>query len=335
MPSTKTVPDQPLQRDLRVMASQAHIVVHGGTVEMLDTAERRLHELESLWSRFRDDSDVTRANQAGGYPVVVHEDTLAVVSRAIQAWQQTDGLFDITTLPALLDHGYTHSVISRQPAPPVGGTQSGQCGWIEVDYEASTLRVPGTTAIDLGGIGKGFAADIVAESIIEAGADGALVNVGGDLVVLGTPSDDASWYLGIEDPRQPPEHVAVLRLLSGGVATSGTTIRRWTSPFGEPAHHLIDPRRHHPSGSGLLSATVIAADAATAEAFATAAMMLAAPDAVNLLDRIGLAGLVVAASGEVVCSRSLADFAPSDPSWARFEPPQAYFRAHAARMGAK
>ena len=309
MPSTKSVPNEPLQRDLRVMASQAHIVVHGGTMEMLDAAERRLHELESLWSRFRDDSDITRANQADGYPVIVHEDTLAVVSRAIDAWRQTDGLFDITTLPALLDHGYTHSVVSRQPAPQVGGTEVGQCGWIEVDYDTSTLRVPSTTAIDLGGIGKGFAADIVAESIIEAGAAGALVNVGGDLVVLGSPSDDTSWYVGIEDPLRPPDHLAVLRLLSGGVATSGTTLRRWTSPSGDAAHHLIDPRLQHPSGSGLLTATVLAVDAATAEAFATAAMMLAAPDAVDLLDRIGLAGLVVTASGEVLCTESLTEFA--------------------------
>jgi len=318
MGSTKTVPDQPVQRDLRVMGSQAHIVVHGGDVAMLDAAERRLHQLESLWSRFRDDSDITRANQAGGYPVVVHEDTLAVVSRAIQAWKQTDGLFDITTLPALLDHGYTHSAVSRQAAPPVGGTQVGQCGWIEVDYATSMLRVPSTTAIDLGGIGKGFAADIVAESIIEAGAEGALVNVGGDLVVLGTPSDDTSWQVGIEDACRPPEHVTVLRLLSGGVATSGTTIRRWTSPSGEAAHHLIDPRHQHPSGSGLLTATVIAVDAATAEAFATAAMMLTAPEAVDLLDSVGLAGLVITSSGAVLCSESLTEFAPIDPAWARF-----------------
>lgn len=308
MRSTKTVTSQPLQRDLSVMASQAHIVVHDGDVGMLDAAERRLHELESMWSRFRDDSDITRSNQAGGYPVVVHEDTLAVVSRAIQAWRQTDGLFDITTLPALIDHGYTHSATTYRPAPPISGRHTGQCGWIEVDYEASTLRVPGTTAIDLGGIGKGFAADIVAESIIEAGARGALVNVGGDLVVLGTPCDADSWYLGIEDPRQPPQHVAVLRVQAGGVATSGTTIRRWTSPSGDTAHHLIDPRRQHPASAGLLTATVIAADAATAEAFATAAMMLEGAAAVELLDRLGLAGLAVTAGGDVLRSDSLANF---------------------------
>ncbi|MGZ4771678.1 MAG: FAD:protein FMN transferase [Ilumatobacteraceae bacterium] len=299
---------EPLQRDFRIMGCQAHIVLHGGTEEMLDRAEQRLRELESLWSRFVADSDITRANQAGGQAVVVHEDTLAVVSRALDAWRQTDGRFDITVLPALLDHGYTHSVTTQLPAPRVPGTRIGQSAWVKVDYDQSTLTVPASTAIDLGGIGKGFAADIVAEELIEGGALGALVNLGGDLVVLGRPSNDASWYLGIEDPASPPTHVALLRLDSGGVATSGTTVRRWSTSDGGTAHHLIDPSHAEPSTTTLLTATVIAADAATAEAFATAAMMLDGPAAIAMLEMVGLAGLVVAAHGEVLRTVTLDDF---------------------------
>ena len=299
---------EPLQRDFRIMGCQAHIVLHGGTEEMLDVAEQRLRQLESLWSRFVNDSDITRANQADGQPVVVHEDTLAVISRALDAWRQTDGRFDITTLPALLEHGYTHSVTTSMAAPSVQGTRVGQSAWVKVDYDQSTLTVPSTTAIDLGGIGKGFAADIVAEELIEAGALGALVNLGGDLVVLGRPSNDTSWYLGIEDPSNPPNHVSLLRLDSGGVATSGTTVRKWSTSDGGTAHHLIDPTRAQPSKTTLLTATVIAADAATAEAFATAAMMLDGQAAVAMLDKVGLAGLVVDASGEVFRTNTLTDF---------------------------
>lgn len=303
-----TAASQPLRRDFRVMGSQAHIVVHGGTATMIDAAEQRLHQLEALWSRFRDSSDITRANQAAGHPVHVHQDTLAVVSRALDAWRQTDGLFDITILPALIDHGYTHSATTRAPAPAVPGRRVGQSNWIEVDYDKSTLRVPGTTAIDLGGIGKGFAADIVAESLIEAGAQGALVNIGGDLVVLGTPSDDTSWYVGIEDPHNAPNHIAYLRLGCGGMATSGTTIRRWSTPTGGLAHHLIDPRRLQPSATSLLTATIIAADATTAEAFATAAMMLDGAEALAMLENAGLAGVLVSTDGRVLRTNTMSDF---------------------------
>ena len=88
-----------VQREFKVMGCRSFVVVHGGDEAMLDTAEARLRELESWWSRFLDDSDITRANRSAGTPVSVHEDTLAVVSRAVLAWRQTSGRFDITVLP--------------------------------------------------------------------------------------------------------------------------------------------------------------------------------------------------------------------------------------------
>ena len=299
---------EPIERELRVMGSRCYLVVHGGTVEMLDRAEFRLRELESLWSRFRDDSDITRANQAAGQPVHVHEDTLAVVSRALDAWRQTAGRFDITVLPALLAAGYTHSTVDDSAAPFVSGSRIGQSALVQVNFTDSTLTVPVFGAIDLGGIGKGFAADIVAEELIEAGAIGALVNVGGDLAALGRPGNDEVWIMGIEDPRDPPHHVAVFRLLTGGVATSGTTIRKWTKVDGSSAHHLINPANSQPSQAGIATATVIAADAATAEAYATAAMMLPAAEGVAMLDCVHLAGLVFTTNGDVIRTNTLKDF---------------------------
>jgi thiamine biosynthesis lipoprotein len=182
--------------------------------------------------------------------------------------------------------------------------------WIQVDYANRTLTVPATSAIDLGGIGKGFAADIVAEELVEAGATGAVVNVGGDVRVIGHPVDDTSWYLGIEDPRHAPDHLAFVRVEDGGIATSGTTVRNWITADGVAAHHLIDPVTGHPVVEASLSATVLAADAATAEAFATAAMMLPAGDAVAMLDGVHLAGLVVDHRGNAHRSRTMQDFEP-------------------------
>ena len=298
----------PLQRNLRVMGCSSYIVVHGGTPNMLDQAEARLRELESWWSRFLPTSDITLANLANGQPVQVHADTLAVVSRALDAWRQTDGRFDITLLPALLEHGYTHSTVTHAAAPTIPGRRVGMSGMVRVDYDASTLTVPVLSAIDLGGIGKGMAADIVAEELVEAGATGALVNLGGDLSVQGVPADDSSWFLGIEDPRNPPQHVAMLRLQAGGVATSGTTIRRWVTDAGTTAHHLIDPSLGTPTASGVVTATVLAADAATAEAFATAAMMLPGEEAMAMLERVHLAGLAVDDRGNVFTTSTLKDF---------------------------
>jgi FAD:protein FMN transferase len=180
--------------------------------------------------------------------------------------------------------------------------------WVQVDYEGRTITVPSTSAIDLGGIGKGFAADIVAEELVEAGALGAVVNVGGDVRVIGRPHDATSWLLGIEDPRRPPEHLAFLHLEEGGVATSGITVRHWTASDGSAAHHLIDPVTGRPVVDASLSATVLAADTATAEAFATAAMLLPAVEALDMLEGVRLAGLVVDHLGAVHRTTTLQDF---------------------------
>lgn len=297
-----------LQRTFKVMGCTAHLVVHGGTPELLDQGEARLRELESWWSRFLGDSDITRANERPGEPVIVQPDTLAVVARAIDGWKQTDGRFDITVLPALVHEGYSRSVVTRDLAPTLPATRIGTTGWIVFDYEASTLTVPPGSAIDLGGIGKGFAADIVAEDLLELGATGVVVNIGGDLRVVGTPADDTSWHLGIENPLDPPHHLAFLRVAQGGVATSGTTIRHWTRDDGTTAHHLIDPTTGRSSSTTVLTATVVASDAATAEVFATSVMLMDPRAGMAMLERVGLAGIAVTADGAVYRSSTLGAF---------------------------
>ncbi|MEY4174834.1 MAG: hypothetical protein RI900_1999 [Actinomycetota bacterium] len=298
----------PIDRSFGVMSSPAFVQVHGGTEEMADWAVARLQELERWWSRFLPDSDITRANQSAGTPVPVHPDTQAVVARGIEAWRQTNGLFDITLLADLLRMGYTNSIVDNSPAPKVAAHRSGTTPEIVVDYEAGTLLVPAGSGIDLGGIGKGMAADIVAEELIEQGATGAVVNVGGDLVVLGTPSTDMSWLLGIENPLDPPNHVAHLRVVAGGAATSGTSQRHWTAADGSTVHHIVHPSRNRSSNTDVLAATVLAADAATAEAFSTAVMMGDRWQGIALVEQVGLAALLVCDDGEILRSSTLKDF---------------------------
>lgn len=300
--------DEPSHVAFRAMGCTTHVTVHGGRPEMLETAEQRIRGFESIWSRFLETSDITIANRSAGVPVRVHQDTLAVVARAISGCRQTNGAFDITVLPRLLEHGYTHSITTSEPAPTISAHRIAASHEIVVDYERSTLTVPAGVAIDLGGIGKGFAADIVAEDLVDDGADGALVNIGGDLAVCGEPGRGSSWYLGIEDPLNRPNHLACLLLGSGGVATSGTTVRRWLRTDGSHAHHLIDPATSSPSNAGLCVVTVIAGDAATAEIFAKAAMLLDGPSAMAMLDRSGLAGLGVGDDGVTHRSTGLAQF---------------------------
>lgn len=308
----RTTPLAAAQSCFRVMGCAAQVMITGGTGAQLESAEARLRELESRWSRFVADSDITRANRAAGTPVAVHTDTLVVVERAVDAWKQTRGRFDITVLPALVHHGYRHSASGPATAlaPRVSEQIIGVSGDIVVDESNGTLTVPAGAAIDLGGIGKGFAADLVVGELIESGVRGALVNIGGDIAARGFAAPgDAPWEIGVEDPLEAPALICTVRFVEGAVATSGTTVRQWTTPSGATAHHLIDPTTARPATTSLLTASVIASDAATAEAFATAAMMADGPTAVELLERAGLAGMAITRDGRTHCTESWAAFA--------------------------
>jgi thiamine biosynthesis lipoprotein len=124
--------------------------------------------------------------------------------------------------------------------------------------------------LDPGGIGKGLAADIVVGELIERGAHGAMVNLGGDVSVAGAAPTQAGWIVGVEDPRDRTRSVARVALRAGGVCTSSRLRRAWIDTSGMPVHHLVDPRTGMPVDTDVASVTVVAGAAWWAEALTKA-----------------------------------------------------------------
>jgi FAD:protein FMN transferase len=254
----------------RAMSTDVGVTIVGGDTGLPDWARRRVDHLEQLWSRFRDDSDITRLNRADGDPVHVSPETVDAVRAACAAWAFTAGCFDPTVHDSLLRLGYDDSIdnvrqrgltAAQVPLPAPG------CNGIVFDEATSVVQLPAGVRLDLGGIGKGLAADDVATGLLARGATGALVNIGGDLRVVGTPSASAAWRIEIEDPRT--ERIcAVVELLDGGVATSTTLRRRWRLGA-TSVHHLIDPRHggNAPaSAAAVIGVSVVAGTAGWADA---------------------------------------------------------------------
>jgi thiamine biosynthesis lipoprotein len=274
------------------MGCDAAVVVVGDA-RLGDVGRRRIDELEARWSRFRDDSELTRLARHHGVPVVVSPDTFLLVERAVAAWHATDGRFDPTVLDALVACGYDRTfedvgaTTRRHPARPAPG-----CASIRLDPVVRAVTVPPGVRLDPGGIGKGLAADLAVDALLAAGARGALVEIGGDVRVSGEPPDGAAWQVAVEEPAHVDHELARVELRDGGVATSGTTWRRWTCD-GEQVHHLVDPRTGAPSTSDLVSATVVADTASSAEVLATAAFLAGARGARGVLRRAGASGVLV------------------------------------------
>ena len=294
------------------MGSDACVSLVGGADHLVADARARIADLEARWSRFVPTSEVSQLNAAGGPTRTVSPETFELIQRGIEAWRVTAGRFDPTVLGDILRAGYTASFDELRTTPgssPPSRLTRG-CDGIELDAVAQTVRFPAGVGFDPGGIGKGLAADLVVTELLDAGADGVCVNLGGDVRVAGTPPEE-SWAIAIEHPTRA-DPAAVVHLRDGAVATSSRLRRRWETGRG-PAHHLIDPARGLPADVGLWTATVIAATGWQAEALAKAAFVAGMRDGPVLLERLGAAGLLIDDDGAILTNPSFGIFTDRPP----------------------
>ena len=309
MPST-TLSRSSLERRFRAMGSDVHVVVVGGSVDTLDRAVERIEQLESRWSRFRADSEVTMLNNDAGRAVAVSPDTRLLVDRSIEAWRLTGGSFDPTLLDDLRRAGYDRSFEtlgdeSNRWAVSPRDRSIDAPGCTDIRIDEVTVTIPIGIGFDAGGIGKGLAADLVATELIAEGVDGVCINIGGDLRVIGESPSGEGWTLAIEHPLATAP-VALVGLAEGAIATSSVLRRTWTID-GQTRHHLIDPATGEPSESDLALASVIAGEGWKAEVLAKAALLRGRAKAFDLFDA-ATAGLVVDHSGLIDASDGLSRF---------------------------
>ena len=268
--------------------------------ELLQSAQDLVEHLESLWSRFRETSEISQLNR-GRLPENLSEETRQLLLHAEMASTATDGMFDHRVGNEMIQVGYTSSLVSH--SLPTEKSES--------ESPVTTLELS-SRSIDVGGIGKGFAADLVAKFLIDSGANGALVSIGGDLRCIGSPDQEQGWTIDVEHPSGDGV-ITRLSLDNGGVATSYLLARRWNGASPETSH-VIDPRTGlsiDPTRAEIIQATVVAGSAAWAEAFATACLVSDPSAAVALLDRNGIAGLLVRADGSTVHNSNWSIFSPS------------------------
>ena len=299
-------------RTFRAMGTDCELIVYGsGADELVSMGAHRVELLEQCWSRFRSTSELTHLNSlAGTGPVSVSEDLLTLVDIMLEAWKATGGLFDPTVIDSMNALGYDRdfaSVIARDAIAAVTAQVKKAPGMsdIVIDEESMTVSLPAGVGIDPGAIGKGLAADIIVEELMNAGAEGVLVNLGGDIVFAGSPGSDDPWVMAILDERIPPDvDDRVVRHLEfeagtdhGAVATSTTLKRVWA----DGRHHVIDPRTGDVARTDLVQATIAASTGWWAEVAATTALLLGSEKAESWLDENELVHVLMtsqAISGE-------------------------------------
>jgi FAD:protein FMN transferase len=243
-----------------------------------DVVAAELAAVDAAYSRFRDDSELTSVNGAGGAAVHVGPILLEALRVAVAAARTTEGRVDPTVGRGLRLAGYdaTYRIVAARDPASFTPHFAIAPGWqtIELDEAASTVRVPAGVELDLGATGKALAADRAAHAASDAAGCGVLVGIGGDIAVVGPPPD-GGWPVAIADDHRAPITSAtpVVAVASGGLATSSTAVRRWRGGTQE-LHHVLDPSTGRPVAGPWRTISVAAASCVDANTATTAAFIL-------------------------------------------------------------
>jgi thiamine biosynthesis lipoprotein len=265
--------------------------------------EGELAAIDAACSRFRADSELSAVNAAAGRRVRVSPVLMNALSVALRAAVVTDGRVDPTVGRALELAGYDRDFARVRGSRVRRLRIEAVAGWrvVELDRAAGTVRVPAGVSLDLGATAKALAADRAAGSAMAAasGARGVLVNLGGDIATAGTAPPEG-WAVRVADShRAPPDAPGQeLRVSSGGLSTSSTTVRRWRRRGGA-AHHIVDPRTGAPAVEHWRTVSVAARTCVDANIASTAAIVLG-PAAPGWLADARLPARLVTVCGAVV-----------------------------------
>ncbi|MGH2490920.1 MAG: FAD:protein FMN transferase [Candidatus Limnocylindria bacterium] len=221
--------------------------------------------LHARLTRFDPSSELSRFNASAGAWVAVSSELEALLRESARAFDVSEGLVNVAILPALMAAGYTRDFA----AGPTAQTAAPRIAPLPevLEVRAGEARLATGSAVDLGGIAKGWMADRLAGRL----GDNVLVNLCGDLYARGGGTTGEGWPVGFG--------TKTLLLKDLGAATSGTTKRSW-----EGGHHLIDPRTGLPARSDLSEVSVLAATATDAEIYAKVALLLGADGAPKWLE---------------------------------------------------
>jgi len=266
------------------------------------TVELEIADIDLACSRFRPDSELLALNAAAGRRVEVSTTLFAAVEEALRGARLTDGRVDPTIGSRLSELGYDRDFASVPPDGPalqISVHRLGEWDQVALDPVHWSIELPAGVELDLGATAKALCADRAARTAAAVTGTGVLVGLGGDISVAGDPPE-GGWVVRVCDDHAAPDEGPTedVEISSGGLATSSTTVRRWTRGT-EHLHHVLDPETGQPAPVWWRTATVAAASCLDANIATTAALILG-PAAPQWLAEHGFPARLVRADGTIV-----------------------------------
>lgn len=291
----------PLHRHaFKAMGCPCEIRIYGDDESAAVHGRAEVERLERKYSRYRDDSVIGLINRSAGdtQGITVDDETAALLDYAAQAHAQSHGLFDPTS-------GVLRRVWDfRSPSPPSPKAVEALrplIGWEKLHWQRPRLVLPlNGMELDFGGFVKEYAADCAARLCREAGARHGLVDLGGDIALIGPHPDGQAWRVGIRHPRAPEAAVASIELAHGAIASSGD-YERFIEHGGRRYCHILNPQTGWPT-EGVSSVSVLAEHCLVAGTASTIAMLKGAHEGPRWLTELGLPHLLLTTEGACIGS---------------------------------
>ncbi len=269
----KAAKEQPAQSTQEIFAMDTYmsLTAYGSnSEEAVSKAVQEINRLDAMFSVGNTDSDVTKINENGSGEV--SEETAFIMNRAMQVSKETKGAFDITIYPVMELWGFTTKNY-RVPERSEIAEVLKHVSYTNVGINGQQVTLSDGASIDLGGIAKGYTSSRVIEIMKDCGIEHAIINLGGNVQVLGTKTDGSDWRVAIQNPDSESSYLGILSTADKAVITSGG-YERYFEQDGQVYHHIIDPQTGYPSESDLTSVTIVCSDGTTADALSTALFVM-------------------------------------------------------------
>lgn len=236
----------------------------------IEAAITEVERIEQHYSRYRADSYLSAINTCGinGGSIALDEETLALIEYAAACHRLSEGRFDITSGILRRAWNFKSSIIPTQEQIDV---LLPDIGFERLNWSESTLHIPKGIELDLGGVGKEYAVDRIADIWLDMGVEHGLIDLGGDIRAVGSHADGSPWRIGIRDPRAHDNAIVTVELNDEALATSGD-YERYLEIDGKRYCHILDPMTGWPV-EGLASVSVIAKECMVAGSLSTIAML--------------------------------------------------------------
>ena len=284
-----------------------------GDEALLGEAENEIRALESRLSVTDPASEVSRINQTGGGKVSAELSSL--IASALALSERTGGAVDLTVYPAVRAWGFTTGEY-RVPADEELAALLPLIGWEKVELHDGTLTLPEGAQLDFGSVAKGYAADRVESLLRGAGVEHALLNLGGNVQVIGTKPDGSLWQVAVADPLDASAYAGMLAVSDMAVVTSGG-YERYFVEDGVTYRHILDPKTARPVDNGMLSVTVVGSEGLLCDALSTALFVMGPEDAARFWQESDdFEAVFLTEDGAVTVTEGLAEVFTPLGSWA-------------------